>query len=161
MKYVTKSWRMHRKYFSASDTDIFAKTSFRHASRIQMVFSEVYEACNGDPLGMELKSKSREAWVAIMPEMSTPEDGSCRLQYFDAGSFSGHAVFKTTEDALEQAICEGYVELDIGAMDRLSITPRWAKAVEKASYKQLMEAGEISWEEMIDTFVEIDARYAA
>lgn len=109
------------------------------------------EACKArhmdHPLGVQLKSPLSERYTVILPDASEP--GYFRLQYFDASGFSGHSTFETAEQALHEAVVEGLTEDAPGALERLSTTETWRLGVEAQGYRDLYNAGRMTFEAML------------
>lgn len=110
------------------------------------------EACkarhSANPVGVQLKSPLSERYTVILPDASEP--GLFRLQYFDASGFSGHSTYNTAEQALHEAIVEGLTEDAPGALERLSVTGTWRLGVEAQGYRDLFNAGRMSFEDMLE-----------
>tara|TARA_R110002051_G_scaffold321867_1_gene410787 strand:- start:1137 stop:1562 length:426 start_codon:yes stop_codon:yes gene_type:complete len=100
-----------------------------------------------NPVGVQLKSPLSERYTVILPDASEP--GYFRLQYFDASGFSGHSTFNTSEQALHEATVEGFTEDAPGALERLSTTETWRLGVEAQGYRDLYNAGKMSFEAML------------
>lgn len=75
------------------------------------------EACQGNPVGFELKSSNGQ-YALILPDASEP--GRYRAQMFDAKGFFGHSTRDSALQVLDELIVDGYIELAPGAMERLS-----------------------------------------
>jgi len=85
----------------------------------------------GEAVGIVARTKNGR-WVALLPEMSDPEDGPFRLQYFDARGFSGHSVMSSADKALQAMVTERFWIPDPGALDRLSGQQAWAEGTSRA-----------------------------
>jgi hypothetical protein len=85
--------------------------------------SEIWDLVvkDGAPIGVELMS-SASLYAAILPEAN----GGFRIQYFNEQGFSGHKyIGKSSHEAFEKALLDGYSELQPGMMEYLSNLPSW------------------------------------
>lgn len=124
-------------------------------------FLQIVDACNGDPLGHEFKKKSDTDWAFIVPEMSEPEDGICRIQYFRENGFYNHYVFTSIEKAVEELAKSGFVESNKGILDSLQQTPTWARGMEVADIIRRCNANQLSWKEAHAEYAKLEEKYSA
>lgn len=85
--------------------------------------SEIWDLVvkDGAPIGVELMS-SASLYAAILPEAN----GGFRIQYFNEQGFSGHKyIGKSSHEAFEKALLDGFSELQPGMMEYLSNLPSW------------------------------------
>lgn len=111
--------------------DMIVDGRYEDARSLQNARKEAYRqrllASNGgEVLGITARSARRAAWVSILPEMSEPELGPVRLQFFDEDGFSGHRVCGSMDAALDDAVRDGYTEPDPMAMNRTFRQGRWS-----------------------------------
>jgi len=126
----------------------FAKHLREMARPRQIAFQRLMAMSEGNPVGIECKSESREAWAFVMPDVAG--ESPFRVQNFDAEGFSGHSCYDSLEKAVEAMIGDGYRAPDPGALDRCSTTLQWAIGVKRAEIRQLYNQGKLSWLEMLD-----------
>jgi hypothetical protein len=50
---------------------------------------------------------------------------------FDTFGFSGHQCYGSLIEAVEEMIKQGYHIKDVGALDPISLTPRWAEGTDE------------------------------
>lgn len=97
--------------------------------------------------GTTLRNTAGTAWTIILPDASEP--GRWRHQMFDASGFSGHCTRDTADAALLDAIDCGYYRPDPDALDRVSVTPKWAHGTRCNAIRQELNAGLITWTEAV------------
>ncbi|MDN0082362.1 hypothetical protein QU487_06295 [Crenobacter sp. SG2305] len=110
-------------------------------------YQALMESCNGNPEGIELKHHERDTWAAITPEMSNPEIGTHRCQYFDQSGFFSHYVWKSAEKTLEELLREGYCLPAPGQLDRLSVTTEWQIGSAKTDLIRQLNSRQITFEQ--------------
>lgn len=127
MTYMTKSWKICRVRDLGPLEDGFGK-HLRECSRpSQICFVQIMTRHKGSPCGVEFRHyKDVNRWAFVLPDASQP---GYRMQYFDDRGFSGHAHFKDIESAVDEMVSMGYRLEDAGALDRLSITPKWIEGL--------------------------------
>jgi hypothetical protein len=153
--YMTKSWRVIREKTKGADQKLrdFEKYMRSLNRPKQIAYALLMSKYAGNPLGIELRSKSRDAWAFVLPNVHG--DHSFRIQYFDCDGFSGHSCYATIEDAVENMVSEGYQVEDAGALDRLSSTEQWRVGLLRATIRQKQQHGLITWQEMMDQFAAV------
>jgi hypothetical protein len=97
----------------------FGQALVLRRARLAHLVGHLLSSTGGNPVGVVARSSGRESWVCVLPEMSEPELGCCRLQYFDRQGFCGHRVFGCERLAVETAVAEGYTNPDPGAVGRV------------------------------------------
>lgn len=112
-----------------------------------VVYNDIMQRFEGDPSGVEFKSKSGTQWAFVLPDASEP--GRHRIQYFDERSFFSHHSYSIVADAVKAMISEGYCEEDAGALDRNQTTETWRKGTAVAALKMQLDRGKLSWTEFI------------
>lgn len=135
---------------------------FAQAEEQDAAYRLVMEMAKGDPVGLELmrnRTNGDPQWTFIVPEMSEPNCGAFRLQYFDERGFFSHSTKKTVEEALEAAINQGFTEPDFGALDRISTQPVWHRGMEVADLIQKLNSQCITHNEFQESVREVDSRY--
>lgn len=105
-------------------------------------------------IGMTLTNNAHDAWAILLEDASNP--GQHRYQCFDAKGFSSHHTFKTLHEALKEAFACGYRTQDDGALDRLSITPEWAKGMAIQAIRDKYNSSQIDWNRMLELIRELD-----
>ena len=100
----------------------------RRRRRRKSAFNRIMRSCGGNILGVELKDKTEDRWLIILPDASEP--GRFRCQYFDRHGFLCHSTRDTEHDVLRLAIEESFQVIDTGAMDRLSQTDEWRRGMD-------------------------------
>lgn len=85
----------------------------------------IRQSCGGELIGLELKHREHDAWAAILCEMSAPQIGSHRAQYYDANGLGRHRVGSTVDTVLEFLIAEGFTQPDPGRLRQLTATRQW------------------------------------
>lgn len=92
------------------------------------------EANGGSPLGIEAKKPDSNRHALILPDASNP--GKYRYSAYDEHGFYTHATHDTADQALDEAIKEGFTEHAPGSLDRLSQTDTWAQGMKRAEEAQ-------------------------
>lgn len=106
-------------------------------------------------IGMTLTNNAHNAWAILLEDASNP--GQHRYQCFDSKGFSSHHTFKTLHEALKEAFLCGYRTQDDGALDRIAITPEWARGMAVQAIRDRYNSGQINWEEMLQLIREVDS----
>lgn len=147
--YVSSHWARIRARDAALDPG-FAK-HLREISRpTQIAYQILMSRYDGNPMGIECKSDSREGWAVVLPNLT--DEGPVKVQYFDADGFSGHYCQSSMTKAVEQMISEGYRTIDEGILDRLVATERWSLGTKRQALRDQMNRGFITWNQMIEQF---------
>lgn len=97
---------------------------------------------SGSAVGIELGLKRGEnmSYCAILEE---PDDsGRGRIVYFDESAMYRHAGYGSPNEALQQALLDGYNEWSPGTMDRFAVTPAWRKCIAQTELICRFSAGE-------------------
>lgn len=123
-------------------------------------FTQIMDACNGEPLGFEFKKRSADAWSFIVQEMSFPESGEYRIQMFDRGGFFSHETTRTIEEAVEQMANAGYTEFQPGTLDALSRKSHWKQGMEINAIVQSSNAKLLGWDHALQLIGDIRRKYA-
>jgi len=144
-RYPTTHWQQVRSCAGESETD-FARHLREIARPTQIVFQKLMAMANGNRVGIECKSNSREAWAFVMPNLAGETDW--KVQYFDRDGFSGHVCHATIVKAAEAMISEGYVDIDAGALETIAATDRWALGVKRLMLRDRFNQGLITWREL-------------
>jgi hypothetical protein len=139
--------------------DGFRAMLFEKAEKIDGLYRGIMEQTEGDPLGLEFKQPDSDRWAFLVPEMSSPEDGKFRIQYFDKKGFYSHSTQKTMEEALETMLNEGFHEQDRGALDRLSRDPAWRRGSEVGALLQRLNGRCITHKQFEAELAVINSRY--
>lgn len=152
-RYQTAHWQQIKDRSLRTLQPGFDRYLRKLARPSQIAYSQVMQRYEGDPSWVEHRSKARDAWAFVLPDVSAGK--GWRIQYFDLDSFTSHACFTTLEDAVEAMIREGYVVEDKGALDRLSQTARWQRGVVVNDLIRRVNMGEISWTDANREFAEL------
>ncbi|MBU5976893.1 hypothetical protein KQW06_31545 [Pseudomonas aeruginosa] len=94
-------------------------------------------------LGLTLKHHSRDAWGVLLSDAS--QLGRFRWQAFQRDGFTGHCTHDTPELCIGDMLDDGYVLLDMGALDRLSSTAEWQCGMEIVAVIQACNAGQMTF----------------
>lgn len=115
------------------------------AHRHQDAYEAMMTAHGGDPTGVEFKHHKDDRWAVILPEMSEPERGTHRIQYFDRHGTSSHDTRKDLDAAVEELLTGGFRQADTGAMDRLSAGLDWKVGTRAHELHLQMSQGKIGY----------------
>jgi hypothetical protein len=127
----------------------FARHLREIARPIQIAFTKLMRASNGDPVGFEVKSNTRQAWKVILPEpLPAGATPLWRVLAFDADGFSGHSVHKTVQSAAEDMLQSGFAELDVGALSRCATSEQWSRGLRLQDLRDRVSRGEITVKDM-------------
>jgi len=146
-RYSTSHWQRLTKDRRDLDPG-FARHLRDMARPRQIAFQRLMSMCDGNPVGIECKRESRDAWAFVLPDVAG--ESPFRVQNFDADGFSGHSCYDSLLEAVEALIGDGYRVPDPGALDRCSSTLRWAIGVKHSEIRLLFSQGKVSWTEMLD-----------
>lgn len=148
---LMKGLRFKRPYVErllAKATDL-SNGFHRHLLSISMPaavrFDEIMVKYDGSPMGVEFRSKHRDAWAFVLPDAS--EQGKFRIQYFDRNGFASHHSDESVEACVNQMVADGYTVEDAGALDGLVDTAEWKRGVEVAALMQRLNSKQISYRE--------------
>lgn len=108
-------------------------------------------------LGLTMKHRSRDAWGIVIPDAT--QQGRFRWQAFQRDGFTGHCTHGTPELCIGDMLDDGYVLVDMGALDRLSATAEWQRGMEVVAVIQACNAGQMSFEDAMRKHKEIYSRY--
>jgi hypothetical protein len=120
----------------------------------QLAYQNLMAAYGGNPVCIECRAPRRQAWAFVLPEVRDPS--RTRLQYFDQDGFSGDSAYDTLKDAVDTMIGEGFRIIDVGALDRIAATPRWARGVKVATLRQACQQGRMTTREFADAVKALD-----
>jgi hypothetical protein len=146
VRYRAQCWLTANTAWAGND--FFEKLLKESAFRIQTVYRRLMTAYSGEPVGIECRTDSRNAWAFVAQEPC--ESGRFRIQYFDEDGFSNHLVYNDLPEAVETMLSEGFRNVDAGALDRVAATPRWARGVKVATLRQKYQEGLMTYPEMLD-----------
>lgn len=151
-RYRTRGWA--RICDKAAELDPkFAQVLRESARPAQIAYQKIMGRHEGNPVGVECRAVKREAWAFVLADASCP--GRFRIQYFDLDGFSGHHVHKTVEEAIEDMVTSGYRQIDIGALDRVAATDRWALGAKRAAIMQRHQSGMDEWATTVAKLAEL------
>ena len=103
-------------------------------------------AQHGD--GTELSNKDGRRHAILLPDASNP--GKYRYQMFDERGFMSHSTHDTPEDAVADAVSQGYHVHNPGILDRLAGTDEWAHGMAVNAVMQAHNGGQIDWRTAMD-----------
>ncbi|HHH9443111.1 TPA: hypothetical protein ACP32N_005099 [Pseudomonas aeruginosa] len=127
----------------------------RHEA-LTAVFSELDRV----GVGMTVKHWSGNQWAIFLPDASSP--GKFRYQVFQACGWVSHFTFQTLDEAVSDAFDSGFKEVaPRETLDQLASTVEWKKGCERLDLITQHNRGEISYGEMLDQFLKVDAKYAS
>lgn len=121
-------------------------------------YSEAMVRFNGNLLGVEFKSTTREAYACVLPELS---EGGYRILYFTQDGFSGHHCEPTQAKAEVSMITEGYLIPTPGVLDAFSTTPEWERGMAYAELIRLLNCKVIDFVELARRRDELNAQFIA
>lgn len=127
--------------------DPFTAYLLEKALPSSMLYNDIMMRHDGNPIGIEFRDTTREAWAFLLPDASAP--GKFRVQYFDAHGFSRHHTVDSLHQALEDMLAEHYTIKDAGALDRLSQTAEWKRGTEVAGLMMRHNSGQIDYAEFV------------
>ena len=105
-----------------------------------------------------LRHASAERWAFILPDVV--ELGYWRIQYFDLRGFSGHAVFPSSDTAIDAAIPAGFRIRDDGALDRAQTLSSFWRGTFAADLIRRINLRQITHSEGDQLLMEYDAQHA-
>ncbi len=107
----------------------FRREELAEVSEQLAVLRSIQDATGGNVIGVELVRElfGNCDYVVVLEEPDGSGQG--RLVRYDHRGPYGHDVHDSPQEALEQAIVQGYRERVIGAMDKLSATREWQNGV--------------------------------
>lgn len=106
--------------------------------------------------GAILANEGGTQWQMVLPDVEG--GGKWRTQSFDDRGFSGHMVFNSMQEALEDAVGQGYFKRDDEALDRLQGTPKFQRGNFAADLIRRINTGEIDMKEGDRLLAEYDAK---
>jgi len=137
-------------------SDPFTRYVLALEERRSLAYNDMMVTFDGDPTGIEFQHRTQDnRWAFTLPDASV--QGSWRIQYFDWDSFVSHHCERTFLACIDSMAQEGFVVADPGALDRLSVTPRWKRGVEVSSLIQRLNAREITHERFSQLQAELGA----
>jgi hypothetical protein len=127
MTYMMNSW-LHAKDRNLISFDAGFAREVRESTRPQQIaYVRIMGQHDGDPSGVEFRHHNDvERWAFVLADASV---GGMRIQMFDTFGFSGHQCYGSLIEAVEEMVKQGYHIKDAGALDRISLTPRWAEGM--------------------------------
>lgn len=98
---------------------------------------------SGSAIGIELgrRAGDRASYCAILEEPDG--SGRGRIVYFDESALYQHEIYSSPDEALQQALIEGYIEWSPGTMDSLAATPAWRTCIAQCDLICRYSSGEI------------------
>ncbi|MGF6440257.1 hypothetical protein [Paraburkholderia youngii] len=146
MRFRSKKWQSALAVKGDRHSE-FARRARFYARPVQIAYQRIMSAFGGEPIGVELKHRSCDAWAFVLPDAAG--DKAWRIQYFDQDGFGTHTPKDEIADAVEEIIANGYRVLDLGALDREAGTKRWVRGMHRVALMQKHHDGEITWAEVV------------
>ena len=146
-RYRTRAWERVRVAHLRVGAD-FARVLREGARCMQVAYQRIMAQYGGKPIGVECRMKHRDSWAFILPEASGGKPW--RIQQFDRDGFIGHLCFDSIPEAIEEMLRMGYKIVDVGALDRVAATDRWARGVRRSGIMQRHQEGLISYAQMVE-----------
>ncbi|MGF6603983.1 hypothetical protein P3T23_008738 [Paraburkholderia sp. GAS448] len=146
-RYRTRAWEHVRAAHDRVSPD-FARILREGARATQIAYQGLMAQYGGQPIGIECRKADRETWAFVLPDACG--DKPWRIQQFDQNGFVGHLCFDTITEAVEDMLRMGYRTVDVGALDRVAATDRWALGIRRAAIIQRHQEGLISYAQMVE-----------
>ena len=142
-KHRNKSYDDMIEYGEKADggKDGFYSELFKYAFKTAKSFNAVMTAQNGNPVGVEYQDSKGERYAYIAPEPG--EKGKYRIQYFDKGGFSSHAVEKDLPTAVTELVRQGFTTEAKESLDKVSGTLEFQRGNEVSALIGKLNRGEI------------------
>lgn len=123
--------------------------------KLQKLYAELDEI----GVGMTLATESGDSWALVLPDASHP--GCYRYSAFRSIGWTCHQTYQTLDEVVYRAFEAGYrVVAPRDTLEQLSKTAEWLKGCERLVFIEKMNAGEISYTQMLAEFAKIEASYA-
>lgn len=120
----------------------------------------LYAEYDRSGLGMIVAMDSGESHCIVMPDASHP--GKYRFTTFRSIGWTGHQTYGDPEEAIYRAFEAGYRKLVPRTyLDQLAATPEWQKGCARLPLIEKMNAGEISYTQMLEEFAKIESSFTA
>lgn len=158
--YISRQMQRFNDEYPGGPEDDFSRMVFDSAREHQEHYSKIMVAHDGQPDGMEFQNGDGVRYAVIVPEMSDPERGSYRLQYFDKDGFSSHETVKDIEAAVELMVESGFVNQVQGALEQMAVTPEWNRGIELTGLIARLNGREITHAEYAMLVSKVDERYS-
>jgi len=146
-RYRTRAWE-HVRSAENRVSCAFARIMRESARAAQIAYQRLMAQYGGEPIGVECRREDRESWAFVLADASG--DKPWRIQQFDPNGFIGHLCFDTIPEAVEEMLRMGYQTEDVGALDRVAATDRWALGIRRAAVMQRHQEGLISYSQMAE-----------
>lgn len=146
-RFRTRAWERVRVAHLRVEPN-FARILREGARCMQIAYQRIMAQYGGKPVGVECRMKGRDSWAFVLPEASGEKPW--RIQQFDRDSFIGHLCFDSVEEAVEEMLRMGYQTVDVGALDRVAATDRWALGVRRSAIMQRHQEGLTSYSQMVE-----------
>src|SRR5690606_25265134 len=109
-------------------------------------------------VGMIVATESGDSWALVLPDASHP--GSYRYSAFRSIGWICHQTYPTLDEVVYRAFEAGYrVVAPRDTLEKLSRTAEWLKGCARLEFIEKMNAGEISFTQMLAEFEKIEASY--
>jgi len=137
------------------DHSLIREIQARHG-QLQKLYAELDEFGPG----MIVATESGDSWALVLPDASHP--GYYRFSTFRAIGWIGHQTYQSLDEVIYRAFEAGYrVVAPRDTLDRLSTTIEWLKGCARLEFIEKMNAGDISYTQMLAEFKRIEASYVA
>lgn len=123
--------------------------------KLQALYAELDEV----GVGMIVANESGDSFALISPDASEP--GRFRYSGFRAIGWMTHYTVDTLDEVVLEAFKAGYTCVAArDTLDKMSATTEWIKGCERLAHIQAHQNGTLSWNEMLNEFAKIEAKYA-
>lgn len=102
----------------------------------------------GDLAGLQLASKDGKQFAFFLPDASEP--GRFRASLFDERGFFGHSTRDSYAELLDEAFTDGYRTEVAGKLESMAGTETFADGNDLVAKVQAVNAGRMSWKELVD-----------
>lgn len=110
-----------------------------------IAFDQIMRSTRGCPVGVEIKHEALDRWIFLSPSLGVDE-APWRVNTFGCDGFHGHSHRASVEEALAEAVSDGFRILDVGALDRVETTEAFRRGNEITEITHQVLSGEISRE---------------
>lgn len=132
------------------------RESMERHDRLTAIFNELDRV----GVGLTLEHWSGNQWALVLPDASEP--GKFRYQVFGLNGWFSHFTYATLDEVIYDAFSSGFRKVaPQETLDQVASTVDWKKGCERLEFIKLHNLGEISYQEMLNQFKKIDAKFAS
>lgn len=138
IKYVHTNWRIYLETLrecTTSEEKAYLAQSYERAIADQIAYGNLMKKYNGIPICVECKSPYRDSWAFVSQDMDNPK--YYRVYTFDQYGFRQFWTYSSLEEAVETMITAEFHQIDVGALDRMALTEKWAEGLFVATVRDL------------------------